>query len=399
MARKFLYLTAGVIILIVAGLFALRLWSQQLTEIAFVPSVEFTEQASLTEDAYVNPKMWISHPGLETPDPARWLPEGYIDDSDTVNAAVFFVHPTTFWDKSHWNAPAEDTASHDRSNLFVQGMASPFNKATEIWAPRYRQATVGAFLTSKPEGAEALELAYGDVLQAFNVFVSTIAADRPIVLAGHSQGSFHLRRLIHERIAGTPLAKRIAAAYLIGWPISLRHDIPVMDLPACTEPDQRGCIVSWLTVAEPADTKMMLNTYARQRGLDGEQLNESPFLCTNPLTGVSVIPAPADTETPGTTPTASAAPVSNEAPASANTGTLIPQIRARSGTLEPGRISARCRDDGFLSIDNPPDLKLGPFVLPDNNYHLFDITLFWGNLRSDFANRLNPRDAGQRAAR
>lgn len=397
MARKFLYLTAGIIVIIIGALLALRLWSQQLTEIAFVPDVAFTEQAVLEEKAYANPEMWISHPGHKTPDPARWVPEGFTDDSASINAAVFFVHPTTYWDKSHWNAPADDAPSLDRSNLFVKGMASPFNKAEEIWAPRYRQATVGAFLTSKPEGTEALELAYGDVLQAFDVFISTVAANRPIVLAGHSQGSFHLRRLIHERIAGTPLAKRIAVAYLIGWPISLDHDIPVMNLPACAEPDQSGCIVSWLTVAEPADTKMMLNTYARQRGLDGEQLRNSPFLCTNPLTGISIVPAPSDMETsaPTATPISTGTPVSNEAPASANTGTLIPQLREKTGTLTVGKVSARCRDDGFLSIDNAPDLNLGPFVLPDNNYHLFDITLFWGNLRTDFANRLKNKGAAR----
>ncbi len=396
MARKFLYLIAGVVVIILGVLLALRIWSQQLTEMAFVPEVAFTQPASYTE-SYTSPKMWISHPALETPDPARWLPVGFTDDSDAVNAAVFFVHPTTYWDKGHWNAPVNDEPSLDRSNLFVKGMASPFNKAAEIWAPRYRQATVGAFLTSKPEGKEARDLAYSDVLKAFEVFLTTVAPDRPIVLAGHSQGSFHLRRLIHERIAGTPIAKRIAVAYLIGWPISLDHDIPEMDLAPCTEPEQRGCIVSWLSVAQPADTKMMLSTYARQHGLDGKPLSESPFLCTNPLTGRSVLPLLSATGAPTAAPTLAAAEKlePNEAPASANTGTLIPQIREKTGTLQPGKVSARCRDDGFLSIDNAPDLKLGPFVLPDNNYHLFDITLFWGNLRGDFANRLSAKGPGR----
>jgi hypothetical protein len=27
-------------------------------------------------------------------------------------------------------------------------------------------------------------------------------------------------------------------------------------------------------------------------------------------------------------------------------------------------------------------------VLPGNNYHLYDMTLFWSNLRSDFARRV-----------
>jgi hypothetical protein len=31
---------------------------------------------------------------------------------------------------------------------------------------------------------------------------------------------------------------------------------------------------------------------------------------------------------------------------------------------------------------------MGPYVLPGNNYHLYDITLFWSNLRADFARRV-----------
>ena len=366
MARKFLYLIAGIIIVVIAAMLALRIWSDRLTEMAFVPSVEFSAPRSLAQKAYADPAMWISRPGLRRADPARWVPEGYADKAESLDAAVFFVHPTSYFDKSHWNAPPDDASARALSDLFVRGMASPFNRSTEIWAPRYRQATIGAFLTSKPEGADALDLAYDDVLQAFDLFVANVPADRPIVLAGHSQGAFHLRRLIRERIAGTPLEKRIAAAYLIGWPISLEHDIPVMGLPACEKPDQAGCIVSWLSVAEPAETQMMLTAYGRRLGLDGKQVKESAFLCSNPLTG-----------TPG-----------GDAPASANLGTLVPDVAARSGTLLPGKVQARCRKDGFLSIGSPPDLALGPYVLPGNNYHLFDVTLFWANLRRDVDQRV-----------
>ncbi len=39
-------------------------------------------------------------------------------------------------------------------------------------------------------------------------------------LAGHSQGSLHLMRLMAEKVAGKPVAKRIVAAYVVGWPVS-----------------------------------------------------------------------------------------------------------------------------------------------------------------------------------
>lgn len=366
MARKFLYLVAVLIVLVLAGLFALRIWADDLTEMAFVPTAEFTPQPELAEKIYADPKMWIARPGLGEGDPALWMPPGLEEDGDALGAAVFFIHPTSYLERKHWNAPLDEPVSRDRAELFVKGMASPFNKSVDIWAPRYRQAAFGAFLTDEPDAMAALDSAYGDVIDAFDFFLETVAKDRPIVLAGHSQGAFHLRRLLRDRVAGTPLAGRVAAAYVIGWPVSLEHDLPLMGLPPCTEPDQAGCIMSWLSVAEPADNSMLLTGYARKRGLDGEQVGDTAFLCTNPLTGVR----------------------DEEATADQNLGTLVPDLEAESGELVPGVVPARCGEDGFLYVGPPPKLDFGPYVLPGNNYHLFDVTLFWANVRADVDRRV-----------
>ena len=32
--------------------------------------------------------------------------------------------------------------------------------------------------------------------------------------------------------------------------------------------------------------------------------------------------------------------------------------------------------------------KLGPYVLPGNNYHVYDYALFWGSIRADAERRL-----------
>ena len=44
MVRKFLYIVCGLIVLVLAGFLLLRIFAQDLTEIAFVPSAEFTNQ-------------------------------------------------------------------------------------------------------------------------------------------------------------------------------------------------------------------------------------------------------------------------------------------------------------------------------------------------------------------
>ncbi len=374
MARKFLYLIAGATVLVLMVLMLLQVFAEELTDMAFVPTAEFTPQEKLPEKLYDDPAMWISRPGLGAKDPALWTPDGLEGEEDgSLTAAVFFIHPTSYLDRERWNAPVDEPESRRLAELYVKGMASPFNRTAEVWAPRYRQAAFGAFLVDKPEAHQALDAAYGDLLEAFDVFIATVAQDRPIVLAGHSQGAFHLRRLIRDRIAGTPLAPRIAAAYVIGWPVSLEHDLPAMTLPACETPDQPGCVVSWLSVAEPADNSMMLKKLANQRGLDGKELGGNAFLCSNPLTGA----------------------MGGSADALANLGTLVPDLDKQSGTLATGVVPANCREDNFLSIGAPPDLELGPYVMPGNNYHLYDIVLFWANLRADVSRRVKAWQAAR----
>jgi hypothetical protein len=88
-----------------------------------------------------------------------------------------------------------------RLTLFASSQASAFNGIGAIWAPRYRQATIGAFLTSRDDAVRALDFAYRDVARAFDAFVSQVPAGQPIVLAGHSQGSLHLTRLLQDKVA------------------------------------------------------------------------------------------------------------------------------------------------------------------------------------------------------
>jgi hypothetical protein len=391
MVRKFLYIICGLVVLVLAGFLLLRIFAQDLTEIAFVPSAKFTDQPRLAAASYNDPAMWLARPGMAN-DPARWVPGNFaqveaseaaeaerdtapsqpsqatsLPTDEKVDAAVFFVHPTGLVSRTSWNASLDDDVSRQRSRLFVQGMASAFNASPDIWAPRYRQAAIGAFLTDAPEATQALDLAYRDVVQAFETFVKRIRPDQPIVLAGHSQGAYHLRRLIYEHIAGTPLAKRVAVAYVIGWPVSVERDLPLMGMPTCKDAASAGCVVSYLSFADPPETEMLLRAYARRRGLDGKEVGENPeFVCVNPISGVD----------------------GGDAPARDNLGTLVPDILKGTGSLVPGAVPARCGEDHLLHIGPPPELDMGPYVLPGNNYHLYDMTLFWSNLRADFGRRV-----------
>jgi hypothetical protein len=360
-ARKFLYVIAALIVLVLLGAVALRLWGTELSRVAFVPNEQFEEQPALLPSIYDRADMWIAHPALNN-NPARWQPamEG---TEQPINAVVFFIHPTSYLTRSRWNAPLDDPDGNWRAALFVRGMASVFNQAPEIWAPRYRQATFGAFLTDSGEAKLAIDLAYRDILQAFDAFVARQPNGQPIILAGHSQGSLHLTRLMKERIAGKPIAKQIIAAYAIGWPISVEADLPAMGLPQCTRPDETRCLLSWESFAEPADYDDIITTFEKAPSLTGKPRKDTKLVCTNPLTGMA----------------------GGSAPATANRGTLKNDEAFTSAELVAGAVPARCDAKGFLLIGEGPDL--GPYVLPGNNYHVYDYSLFWRNIRFDVERR------------
>ena len=166
-----------------------------------------------------------------------WTARGLQPRRAAPRASVFFVHPTSFLESIAWNAPLDHGESRNLAELFVRSQASAFNGVGAIWAPRYRQATFGAFLTNNDNARRALDLAYRDVVAAYEQFLREAPADRPIILAAHSQGSMHLMRLLQERIRNAPEAGRIAAVYLVGWPVSLSADLPALPFPACQSRD------------------------------------------------------------------------------------------------------------------------------------------------------------------
>ncbi|MFM5917681.1 MAG: DUF3089 domain-containing protein [Novosphingobium sp.] len=360
MARKFLYLIAVIIVLVVAGRLALTFYPEALTRMTFTPSVKFEPQPALAANTYNDPRMWFSRPGMQGADPVKWQPDGMLADDARPNVAVFFVHPTSYLKKTHWNAPIDDPDAKRIGETTVRAFASVFANAAEVWAPRYRQATLGAFVSDDPAARAAHDLAYADVAQAFDAFVAAQPPGRGIVIAGHSQGSFIIKRLLEEKVARTPLAGRIAAVYVIGWVVDTARDLPAMGMPACTGAGQSGCVISFLSFVDTADTATMRDAYERFAG----STNAKPqYLCSNPLTGG----------------------IGGSAPASANLGAIVPDLKMEHAKVTPGLVGASCNADGTLRIGAGPDM--GPFVLPGGNYHVYDYALYWTNLKRDFETR------------
>lgn len=363
-ARRFLIFVFIMILLVVAGAVAIFQFGGNVLIRQATPKGHFEPAKALDAPNYAALENWLARPGLAD-DPSSWRPQN--DEglpSSERDAAVFFVHPTTYLLTDRWNAslrPGPD--SEFRSRLFVQSQASAFASSGAIWAPRYRQAAFGAFLLNTEDAQKALDLAYADVAAAFDKFVRE-NPDGPIIIAGHSQGALHVERLLREQVAGKDIARRVAAAYVVGWPISTAADLPALGLPACARPDQARCVISWMTFGDPPNPDFILRDWEKTKGYNGGARRRDDALCVNPINGVR----------------------NGAADASANPGALIPTADLRDAQLQPGAVGARC-ERGLLLLDRDAP-ALGGFVLPGNNFHAYDYALFWGAVRRDAERRL-----------
>jgi hypothetical protein len=314
----------------------------------------FESQVPPPAPDYADPQSWAALPDRD--DWADQVPPGLQDRQADARVDVFFVHPTTFYRGSSFNAPIDDARTNqatDRGPMATQ--ASVFNAVARVYAPRYRQVALGAYMREDRE--QGLDLAYGDVRRAFDYYLQHWNQGRPFFIASHSQGTRHAQKLLRESFEGDegrPLRSRLIAAYLIGgWVPERRHARGRSDLPACETSIQIGCVIGWRTVGASGTGRDALSTLR-----EGER-----NLCTNPLLW---------TRTP------------EVAPASLNLGSLPPGS-LRDGMLpapEPGLVGARCAD-GWLRIDEPSDLGRGKRLARGGDYHVFDYAFFYMNLREN----------------
>ncbi|WP_343347762.1 DUF3089 domain-containing protein [Sphingomicrobium sp. XHP0239] len=389
-ARIFLWIILGLTLLVVAGAFAWHQFGDRFLAEQALPKVEFTAPPPDNDPTYDTIDAWWSRPDMDEP-LADWEPEVTADpeaeilvDEDASDdnlsaadgsdqddsadpapqregAATFYIHPTTYLRTDRWNADMDLTGiARTRAELFIQSQASAFAESSNVWAPKYRQASFGTFLSQSANAQAALDVAYRDVSAAFDVFLEE-NPNGPIIVAGHSQGGLHALRLLAER--REEIADRLISAYVVGWPIDMEADLPATGLTACTSREETGCLMSWLTFGDPPNPGLVLREWLSAEGYAGIERQRERLVCTNPLTGGA----------------------EGEALPQDNPGLIVPNRQLSDAMLQPGTVGATC-DRGLLILNGEVP-EFGPYVLPGNNYHVFDYALFWGAVREDVAAR------------
>ena len=268
------------------------------------------------------------------------------NNMENAKADVFFVHFTTCLSRKCWNASISNRFLNKVTEaLSIKNQASLFNESCRVFAPRYRQAALYSFFDQKDNGQKALDLAYADVRAAFSYYLAHHNQGRPIIMAGHSQGTEHTSRLLRDFFDGKELRRQLVMAYLPGMP--LKKNL-FKDIPLGNSPGQIGCFATWSTFGRGAAPNYFQNAH-------------NQAVCTNPLSWRT------DERQEGR-------------------DRHLGGVSCLFRRVDPRLIEAQCAG-GILWVSRPK--KMGYLSLPPKNYVLMDYNLFYMNIRENVKLRID----------
>ena len=329
------------------------------------PPSDWDEKRLAPPPDYTSPTSWAAWPdrgGL-----ADYRPAGVTAPVVPPQVDVFFIHPTGYMHGADWNAPLDQASrTEENTQWMVANQASIFNGAARVYMPRYRQASFFRYISASEEvGRKTMDLAYSDVLRAFEHFLGNGNNGRPFILASHSQGTQHAFRLLKERIDGTPLERLLVAAYILGSDVNNAGADAMKSISVCTSASETGCLVHWATFGEggsppPGISNLVcVNPLSWKR--DGARVDARAHQGGVPITG------------------AFSAQMFGRDVAQ---GMQFPPL----GTPMSAMTWAECRD-GFLYVGDLAGSVFKPFILPGKNYHGLDYPLFHMDIRRNAQER------------
>lgn len=216
----------------------------------YVLSTKFKDSPAPPVPDYKLTGTWAALPDKRDAADSIPLKSNLKNEQASAKADVFFIHPTIFTEKPsnhhHWNADVNNVdLNYKIQTSTILNQATIFNGSCRIYAPYYREAHLSAFYTTDLESATAsLDLAYEDVRTAFQYYLEHYNQGRPIVIASHSQGTYHAVRILQDFFDGKELQKQLVAAYLVGRGVPASS---FKNLKPTANAEEIGVWASWCT--------------------------------------------------------------------------------------------------------------------------------------------------------
>jgi Protein of unknown function (DUF3089) len=219
-------------------------------------AITTTTAAPYVSEIYKDPAHWICRGDMtDSCDDAAPLTEVAADGTLTVEpyeVAVdppidcFYVYPTVSEDPTY---NSDLVAGNEIGATDLQ--AARFNQVCKVYAPIYQSVTLAGLFGSTPgDFAQGWDLAYQGVLDAWRHYLANDNRGRPVVILAHSQGSFHVVRLLREEIDPDPAQRALIASAIIAgtsFQVAPGQDIggDTKNMPLCREVGQVGCVITF----------------------------------------------------------------------------------------------------------------------------------------------------------
>lgn len=196
------------------------------------------------EPDYTRPEFWVKPPTAEFPATENLA-------EPIKKADVFFVHGTVLHSKTDvyydtWNEEQRKLPLRPRMTH-----AGAYEKTCRVFQPHYRQVTMEAHLHGWDVVKDYYAIPFADVKNAYYHFKETWNKDRPLILAGNSQGSFVVLALMKYLASKNELPKNLVAAYLIGATVT-QADLDALGMHLCQSPTDLNCMIVYNTLAKGA---------------------------------------------------------------------------------------------------------------------------------------------------
>lgn len=207
----------------------------------------------------------------------------------------FYVYPTVV------TSPRETAplALTSEVQAILKYQAARFSQVCRVFAPVYRQATLGGIFApvlleaAGQSGAGAPARAFGpgyaDVKAAWERYLRTENRGRGVVLIGHSQGSGMLLRLMREVIERDPSQRSLLVSAIIPGgnlvvPRGERVGGDLATVPTCASASETGCVMAWSAFATtPSRTSLFGRAGGSLRAATGlPDVPNGEVACVNP---------------------------------------------------------------------------------------------------------------------
>lgn len=179
--------------------------------------------------------------GLATAAPAR-APES------EKPVDCFYVYPTV----SNQVALNADRVASPEVESIARFQAARFADTCRVFAPVYRQVPLLGLPVALAGLESPIDLAYSDVLAAWNDYLANDNRGRGVIFIGHSQGTLMLRKLIREQVDPNPqLRHQLVGAFLMGGNVTTARGSAVggdfTNIPLCAGQGESGCVTAYST--------------------------------------------------------------------------------------------------------------------------------------------------------